>query len=68
MCGCVYVRRRAIQCTSCILKLSGSSCKKGGKGKEGKGRGSRRGKDGLAEKERGVQGEEGEWEIGIREA
>jgi len=67
MCGYVYVQRRAIQCTSCILKLSGSA-KKVGRGKREKGRGSRRGKDGLVEKERGVEGEEGEWEIGMGEA
>ena len=68
MCGCVYVRRRAIQCTSCILKLLSGSAKKVGRGNREKGCGSRRGKDGLVEKERGVEGEEGEWEIGIGEA
>jgi len=66
-CGCLYVQRRAIQCISCILKFSGSA-KKMGRGKREEGHGSRRGKDGLVEKERGVEGEEGEWEIGIGEA
>ena len=37
MCGYVYVRRRAIQCISCILKLLSGSAKNGGKGKQGKG-------------------------------